>query len=100
MTPLLALLHSAEAGEWSTIAEIAQRLGWSRRSVEEAIEDLRLAGEPIIAGPQGVRISNDAAEIRAYARGRRHRLASIAKGTRSLLRTARRLDTVQPSLWG
>lgn len=99
MNDLLALLNSSEAGEWHTIAELSQRLGWPRRTVEEAIEDARLDGEPIIAGKDGVRLSTDPDEIRAYARGRRHRLASIAKGTRSLLRTARRLDAVQPTFW-
>lgn len=96
---VLSLLHTAEGGEWLTLAEIAQRTGLPRRAVEEAIEALRLQGEPIIASAHGVRLSSDAAEIRAYARGRRSRLASIAKGTRSLLRTARRLDAVQPTFW-
>ena len=96
---LLALLHAAEAGEWHTIAELSGRLGWTRRVVEEAIEALRLGGEPIIGGAHGVRLSSDAAEIREYARGRRSRLASIARGTRSLLQTARRLDATQPTLW-
>ena len=99
MNDLLALLHSSEANEWHTIANIATRLGCSRRVVEESLEHLRLNGEPIIAGKEGVRLSTDPAEIRAYAQGRRSRLASIARGTRSLLRTARRLDTSQPTLW-
>ena len=98
MTDLLALLNSMEANEWATIEELTQRLHWPRRVVEESIEALRLRGEPIIAGAHGVRLSSDADEIRAYARGRRSRLASIARGTRSLLRTARRLDAVQPNL--
>lgn len=99
MNDLLALLNTAQAGEWFTIAELSTMLGWTRRAVEEGIEAARLQGSPIIAGNEGVRISDDPDEIRAYARGRRHRLASIAKGTRSLLRTARRLDTSQPTLW-
>ena len=92
MTELLALLHSSEAGEWHTIDEIARRLKWPRRAVENHIEILRLEGEPIIAGDQGVRLTTDPNELREYAQGRRRRLVSIAKGTRKLLSTARRMQ--------
>lgn len=97
---ILAILTSAEAGEFCTIAELAGRCGTPRREIEAAVERLRLAGEPIVAGPDGIRYTTDVGEIRAYAKGRRSRLASIARGTRELLKTARRLDTTQPSLWG
>lgn len=106
---VMAILTSAEAGEWVTIDELRERINResgrvltvhpvSRREIEEAIQVLRLRGEPIIGGNDGLRYTTDAAEIRAYATGRRRRLISIALGTRALLRAARRLDTDQPSL--
>lgn len=95
---VLSLLHSLEANEWATIQEISERAHLPRRAVEGALEDLRLQGVPVIAGADGVRLSNDPEEVRQYALGRRRRLVSIAKGTRALLTAARRLDRSQPTL--
>jgi biotin operon repressor len=93
MTDLLAVLYSAD--QWHTIDDLARRLRMPRRAVENAIEHLRLEGTPIVAGNDGVRISTSAAEVREYAQDRRRRLVSIAKGTRKLLATARRMQEAE-----
>ena len=95
---VLTILTSAEAGEWTTLDELRGRLGVSRRDVEDAIQDLRLKGRPIIGGAEGVKLSTSPQEIREYAASRRRRLVQVALGTRALLRTARRLDATQPTL--
>jgi hypothetical protein len=73
-----------------------------RRAVEDAIQRLRLAGHPIVGGDAGVKLTSDPLEVRAYAQDRRRRLVSIAKGTRALLNTARRMEAPGPqgTLWG
>ena len=95
---VLAILNTLEAGEWITLDELRQRLRVSRREVEEAVQELRLAGHAVIGGAEGVKLSTSPQEIREYAASRRRRLVQVALGTRALLRTARRLDTTQPSL--
>lgn len=98
MSPVVDAL--ARHGRWQTIAGLCADLGMSRRDVEAAIEAARLAGEPVIGSGEGVRYTTDPREVRAYAEDRRRRLVSIAKGTRQLLRTARRLEgSVQETLW-
>lgn len=83
---------------------VAQWAGLSRRETEGAIEALRLEGEPIVGGNEGVRLTRDASEVREYVKSRRRRLFHVALGTRALLRTARRLDDEQaqierPGFW-
>lgn len=83
-----------------TIAEIADETGLPRRKVEEAIEELRLAGEPIVAcGRGGVALTADPAELEAYLGQRRHRAASIHRGTLALRTTLRRIQAPQGTLW-
>lgn len=91
MNDLLAVLYSAEAGEWHTIAELAARLHWPRRAVENAIEHLRLEGTPIVASNAGVRISTDPDELADYLEGRRRRAGEIHRGTMRLRSTLRRM---------
>lgn len=94
--PVLGVLAH---GRWTTLAHIAETLGWPRRSVEKAVEILRLGGWPVIGSDEGVKLSDDAREVRAYAEDRRRRLVSISKGTRALLATARRMEGPQTTLW-
>lgn len=81
---------------WRLIDTLAAICEVPRRSIEEAIERLRLSGQPVIGGASGVRLTRDPREVRAYAEDRRRRLVSIAKGTRALLRTARRMEAPGP----
>jgi hypothetical protein len=94
------VLRAIADGRWRTIDGLAASLGWPRRSVEEAIEQLRLAYEPVIGGNTGVRLSDSPLEVRAYAQDRRRRLISIAKGTRALLTTARRMEAAEAAKVG
>lgn len=95
------LLAHLQDGRWRIIDTLKDTLGCSRRAVEDAIENLRLEGHPIVGGATGVRLSDDHREVRAYAEDRRRRLVSISKGTRALLTTARKMEGVrQGSLWG
>lgn len=66
---------------------VCQRTGLPRRTVESAVESLRLAGQPIIGGPAGLHIASDTAQLREYVDARRRRLASVYAGTRALRRT-------------
>ena len=92
MIELLAILYSAEAGEWHTIDELAKRMHGPRRAVENAIENLRLEGEPIVAGNDGVRITDNPRELGEYVEARRRRAAEIHRGTMRLRSTLRRMQ--------
>lgn len=63
----------------------------SRRDVEAAVEALRLRGEPIVGGNDGLRLTENPDELAAYVEARRRRMASIYLGSRALRRTVRRL---------
>lgn len=99
MIDLLALLSTGEGGEWFTIDELAQRLSWPRRAVENAIENLRLSGEPIIAGNEGVRLTDNPRELGEYVEARRRRAAEIHRGTMRLRTTLRRMEQGDLTLW-
>lgn len=76
---------------WRTLDEIAGQLGVPRREVEQLIEGWRLAGKPIVAGPKGVRWTENPDELEQYVEARRRRMASIYLGSRALRRTLRRM---------
>jgi biotin operon repressor len=88
---VLLLLSSPTAGDY-TIDDLRRALRVTRRDIEAAVESLRLAGQPIIAGNDGLRLTEDPAELAAYVEARRRRLVSIYKGNRSLRQTVRRLQ--------
>ena len=100
MIELLAILSTGEAGEWFTIDELARRMGCPRRTVENAIENLRLSGEPIIAGNEGVRLTDNPRELGEYVEARRRRAAEIHRGTMRLRTTLRRMEQGDLTLWG
>lgn len=84
----------------STIADLAILCGVPRRDIEATVETLRLRGEPIVAGGDGLWITEDAAELEQYVEARRRRIASIYLGNRSLRRTARRMrEASDLTLW-
>lgn len=57
-----------------TIAELAAYLEVSRRDVEQAVQSLRLAGNPIATGQDGVRLARTADELAESNRSLHHRL--------------------------
>jgi biotin operon repressor len=73
------------------IAEIAALCSLSRRDVESAVEELRLAGEPIVGDGRGLHLTENPDELAAYLDARRRRMASIYLGNRALRRTVTRL---------
>lgn len=96
MSVELDVLSALSDGKWRVIDGLARDLHVPRRAIEDAVETLRLEHHPIIGGANGLRLSNSSREVRAYAEDRRRRLVSIARGTRALLTTARRMDAPGP----
>ena len=82
-----------------TIDEIRSYTGLSRRAVEAEIEDLRLAGEPIVAGPDGISLTSNPGELARYLEQRRHRAAAIHRGTMALRSTLREMQAPALTLW-
>jgi len=74
-----------------TIADLARNAGVSRRDVEATVEALRLEGEPIVAGNDGLRLVSAPDELAAYVEQRRHRAAAIHRGTMALRSRLRRM---------
>jgi biotin operon repressor len=60
-------------GKPVTISQIAEDMNVSRRSVEHAIEQLRLEGTPICTGSAGVWLSVDTIELMRHAESHRSR---------------------------
>ncbi len=84
----------------STINELRLILRVPRREIEGAVEELRLRGEPIVGGPEGLRLTEDPAELGKYVEARRRRLVTIYAGTRALRRTLRRMqERADLTLW-
>lgn len=100
-SPLLAdVLRNIRSMGPVTIRDLATFCAVSRRDVEAAVEELRLAGEPIVADNDGLRLTNDYLELEAYIEARRRRIASIYMGNRALRTTARRMrEREELTLW-
>lgn len=85
----------------TTIADLATLTGHSRREIEEAVEVLRLRGEPIIGGNEGLKLTESADALGVYLEVRRRRAAQIHRGTMALRRTLRRMrERDDLTLWG
>lgn len=83
-----------------TIGEIAEDMGISRRTVEKAVEQMRLEGAPVISGSEGIWLTDSAEELRDAYRRLRARYIHQAIGARALLRTAQRYEKHrQTELW-
>jgi predicted DNA-binding transcriptional regulator YafY len=78
-----------------TIGRIAEDMDASRRSVEQAIEQLRRDGSPICTGSPGVWLSVDSRELYRNADALRSRGIKVLIGARALRATARRFERVQ-----
>jgi hypothetical protein len=98
--PPNAVLHAIRFYGPLTIEEVRSFVRVSRREVEAAVEELRLRGEPIVGGNDGLHVTEDPVELEAYVDARRRRIASIYLGCRSLRRTARRMrERADLTLW-
>lgn len=95
----LAVQTAISDGHWHTIGGLAWGLNEPRRAVEEAIESLRLQGEPIVAGNDGVKLTRDAGELATYLEGRRRRAAQIHRGTMAMRTTLRTMQAPTLTLW-
>lgn len=80
------------------LSDIAESLGVSRRAVEKAIQEARLAGEPIASGRRGVWLADDL-ELAATIASLERRLATQYLTLRKLrqreraMRAARYMQT-------
>lgn len=93
---LAALSHR----RWQTIGDLSVVLSVPRRDIEAAVEGLRLHGAPVIAGGDGVKLTDSVTELDAYIAGRRMRTAAIHRGTMALRSTLRRMKHgSQTTLW-
>ena len=91
------LNRSADAA--ITLSELAERMGVSRREAEAAVQEARLAGEPIVSGPRGLWIGTDEEALAWCERARAraiHQLETV-KGVQAGVEARR---ARQETLWG
>jgi biotin operon repressor len=81
-----------------TIADIARDLGLPRREVEQAIQSLRLQGNPIATGQDGVRLARTADELAESNRSLHHRLVQQYQTLRAQRRAEARLRAGESDL--
>lgn len=79
---------------------LCSHIGASRRDVEAAVESLRLRGEAIVGGNEGLRLVTDPDELLEYVEARRRRTVAIYLGTRALRNAARRMKEAQDAAGG
>lgn len=85
-----------------TYAELCDELRCSRRLIEQAVQDLRLRGEPICTDSRGAWVASSSAEVFDQYRRLRRRYISQAVTARRLRATAaamQRRELAQMSLW-
>jgi hypothetical protein len=97
---VLACVRYAHAGASVTLDVIAIETRLPRRAVEQAVQALRLQGEPLVSDGDGIRYSTDPAEVKACAEALRRRLATQYLTSRALRRTARRMESVKELVLG
>ena len=84
------LTFLALTGARYTLDALAAALELPRRAVEEAVQELRLAGNPIATGQHGVRLARTADELAESNRSLHHRL----RAQYSTLRAQRKAEWV------
>jgi len=93
------LTFLAISGSWHTIRELATALDLPRRVIEEAVQELRLAENPIATGQDGVRLARTADELASSNRVLGHRLREQAATLEAQQRaeaTLRKAEAVRP----
>ena len=76
------------------LSSIAETLNWPRRSVEQAVQDLRSAGFPVCSGSGGI-WWGDERDLEQTLRSLRGRLISQYATYKALQRTLRRMKERQ-----
>jgi predicted DNA-binding transcriptional regulator YafY len=82
-----------------TLGELADALRVSRRQVEQAIHDARLAGVPIVTGSEGAWLATTAQEAREAASRLRDRAIHQLATAQALERAADGMESVGLTLW-
>lgn len=91
------VLRDVERNGPTTLADIAWRVGISRRAAEEAVQELRLAGHPIVAGTAGLSIARTADELRAWLDSNDGRIRAMLRTRAAMRRALRPLALVTQS---
>lgn len=89
----------------ATLSELARWMQVPRRTVEQTVQEARLAGVAIISDGNGVHLAADATEAAQCAAALRRRAITQLLTARAMRNAARRMtleeaDVQQPSLWG
>lgn len=87
-----------------TLHELARSMHAPRRDAERLVQELRLAGVPLVSDGNGIRLARDAAEAAACAAALRRRAISQLLTARALRRTAAKMREAEmavdrPTLW-
>lgn len=77
--------------------QLAQLLRLPRRVIEESVQALRLAGEPLLSSADGIEYSRDPVAVAACAERLRQRARTQMLTAMRLKRTAQRLNAL--TLW-
>ncbi len=80
------------------IDRLSQVTGLPRRSVEAAVQELRLAGVPIVSGDGGVRIAETAAEVEDCVKRLQARAVTQLSTVRALRRTSQRMRVAEAGM--
>ena len=88
----------------ATLAELARWMQVPRRTVEQTVQEARLAGVAIISDGNGVHLAADATEAAACDAALRRRAITQLLTARAMRRAAKRMaqeeaQIEQPSLW-
>jgi len=75
-----------------TIGELAESLSLPRRVIEEAVQQSRLDGIPIVSGSEGLWIAASATEAREASEALRRRAITQLLTARALRRSAERME--------
>ena len=84
-----------------SLGSLQERLNGPRRSLEQAVTDLRRAGHPVASGSEGIWLG-DSKDMEQTYRQLRHRIVSqsvTAWAVRSTLRRMRHAEVQQDELW-
>jgi hypothetical protein len=94
---LLAHLGNSEAAAKS-IGTIAESAGVTRREVEQAVQDARLAGVPVVSSSKGLWLGTDA-EALAWCERQRSRAIHLMESAQGVQRGVERRGAHQETLW-
>lgn len=80
MTPVDRILAILPLDTPIPLSELAELSGMTRREAEQAIQDARLAGHPIVSDPRGMKLGTDAEALEWCQRASRrvmHQLETV-----------------------